>query len=57
MLAELCLPYWYPLYAFFRTFLLASLQHILANEWDKRRTKKRGGGIVFVLSWSHGRAR
>ena len=56
-LAELCLPYWYPLYAFFRTFLLASLQHILANEWDKRRTKKRGGGIVFVLSWSHGRAR
>lgn len=84
-LAELCLTYWYPLYAFvrrrgsthhdaedltqaffgklleknylgdasrergrFRTFLLASLQHFLANEWDKRRAKKRGGGIVFV---------
>ena len=32
----------------FRTFLLASLKHFLANEWDKRSAKKRGGGIVFV---------
>lgn len=84
-LAELCITYWYPLYAFvrrggathhdaedltqaffgklleknylgdasrergrFRTFLLASLKHFLANEWDKRSAKKRGGGIVFV---------
>lgn len=32
----------------FRTFLLASLKHFLANEWHKRSAKKRGGGIVFV---------
>ena len=32
----------------FRTFLLASLKHFLANEWDKRAAKKRGGGVVFV---------
>jgi RNA polymerase sigma-70 factor (ECF subfamily) len=28
----------------FRSFLLASLKHFLANEWDKQRAKKRGGG-------------
>src|SRR5215475_2762172 len=28
----------------FRWFLLASLKHFLANEWDRGRTKKRGGG-------------
>jgi len=28
----------------FRSFLLASLNHFLANEWDKARTIKRGGG-------------
>jgi len=28
----------------FRSFLLASLNHFLANEWDKTRTLKRGGG-------------
>ena len=28
----------------FRSFLLASLKHFLANEWDKVRAKKRGGG-------------
>lgn len=27
----------------FRCFLLASLKHFLANEWDKRRSVKRGG--------------
>jgi RNA polymerase sigma-70 factor (ECF subfamily) len=27
----------------FRTFLRASLQHFLANEWDKKRALKRGG--------------
>ena len=32
----------------FRTFLLSSLKHFLANEWHKRNAKKRGGGIVFV---------
>ncbi len=34
----------------FRTFLLSSLDHVLANEWDKRRTLKRGGRCLFV-SW------
>jgi RNA polymerase sigma factor (sigma-70 family) len=27
----------------FRSFLLASLKHFLANEWDKARAQKRGG--------------
>src|SRR5262245_47471549 len=27
----------------FRSFLLASLKHFLANEWDRARTRKRGG--------------
>jgi RNA polymerase sigma-70 factor (ECF subfamily) len=29
----------------FRSFLLASLNHFIANEWDKQHTKKRGGGL------------
>lgn len=28
----------------FRSFLLASLQHFLCNEWDRNHAKKRGGG-------------
>src|SRR4051794_34289874 len=32
----------------FRSFLLASLKHFLANEWDKARAQKRGGGQVPV---------
>jgi RNA polymerase sigma-70 factor (ECF subfamily) len=28
----------------FRTFLRASIGHFLANEWDRGRAKKRGGG-------------
>jgi len=28
----------------FRAFLLSSLSHFLANEWDKVRAQKRGGG-------------
>ena len=28
----------------FRAFLLASVNHLLANEWDKARALKRGGG-------------
>jgi RNA polymerase sigma-70 factor (ECF subfamily) len=28
----------------FRTFLLSSVSHFLANEWDRERAKKRGGG-------------
>lgn len=32
----------------FRAFLLAALKHFLANEWDKARAQKRGGGVVPV---------
>jgi RNA polymerase sigma-70 factor (ECF subfamily) len=32
----------------FRSFLLASLKHFLANEWDKAQTQKRGGGRSFI---------
>ncbi len=29
----------------FRCFLLASLKHFLANEWNRNRAQKRGGGV------------
>lgn len=32
----------------FRSFLLASMKHFLANEWDKSRAIKRGGGQPLV---------
>lgn len=32
----------------FRTFLLTALERFLANEWDKARALKRGGGRQFV---------
>jgi len=32
----------------FRTFLLASLDHFLANEWRSARAAKRGGGRTLV---------
>lgn len=32
----------------FRSFLLAALKHFLANEWDKARAQKRGGGQVLI---------
>jgi len=32
----------------FRSFLLASLKHFLANEWDRARTRKRGSGRTVV---------
>jgi len=36
----------------FRAFLLASLKHFLANEWDKSRRQKRGGGVApLSLDW------
>lgn len=36
----------------FRSFLLASLKHFLANEWDKSQRQKRGGGVVHLsLDW------
>jgi RNA polymerase sigma factor (sigma-70 family) len=36
----------------FRAFLLASLKHFLANEWDKANRQKRGGGVLHLsLDW------
>jgi RNA polymerase sigma factor (sigma-70 family) len=32
----------------FRSFLLASLKHFLANEWRKAKAQKRGGGNIFI---------
>lgn len=32
----------------FRSFLLASLKHFLANEWDRARALKRGGHVKIV---------
>src|SRR5277367_6832150 len=39
----------------FRSFLLTSLKHFLANEWDRNRAQKRGGGRS-VLSIDFGTA-
>lgn len=36
----------------FRAFLLASLKHFLANEWDKSQRQKRGGNVTHLsLDW------
>ncbi|MBI5387684.1 MAG: sigma-70 family RNA polymerase sigma factor [Verrucomicrobia bacterium] len=36
----------------FRAFLLASLKHFLANEWDRTHRQKRGGGVApLSLDW------
>ncbi len=32
----------------FRTFLLTSMTHFLANEWDRRQTQRRGGGAPIL---------
>jgi RNA polymerase sigma-70 factor (ECF subfamily) len=32
----------------FRSFLLASMQHFLANQWDRAHALKRGGGVAPV---------
>lgn len=37
----------------FRTFLLSSLQHFLANEWDRSQAQKRGGGYKLVSLDEH----
>ena len=42
----------------FRTFLLTSFSHFLANEWDKSRAKKRGGDrFHFSLDFDDGERR
>lgn len=33
----------------FRSFMLASLKHYMANAWDRERALKRGGDCKFVL--------
>lgn len=37
----------------FRSFLLASLKHFLANEWDRARAKKRGGEHAHISLDAH----
>jgi RNA polymerase sigma-70 factor (ECF subfamily) len=32
----------------FRSFLLASMNHFLTNEWDRRKAEKRGGKLTFL---------
>lgn len=32
----------------FRSFLLAALEHFLANEWRRAHAQKRGGNIAFI---------
>jgi RNA polymerase sigma-70 factor (ECF subfamily) len=32
----------------FRSFLLAALEHFLANEWRRAKAQKRGGHVAFV---------
>jgi RNA polymerase sigma factor (sigma-70 family) len=32
----------------FRTFLLSAMNHFLANEWNKARAQKRGGGATLL---------
>lgn len=42
----------------FRSFLLASFSHFLANEWDRRRARKRGGGRpTLALDFASGESR
>ena len=41
----------------FRTFLLVVLKRFLADEWDKARAQKRGGGQVFCVDWSSAETR
>lgn len=42
----------------FRAFLLASLKHFLANEWDRAQRQKRGGGALHLsLDWQDAEAR
>ena len=34
----------------FRSFLLTAFKHFMANEWDRARAKKRGGG-AYIISY------
>jgi len=37
----------------FRSFLLASMNHFLSDEWDKARAEKRGAGKIVSLDTEH----
>jgi len=37
-----------PVHCKFRSFLLASVKHFLANDWDREQALKRGGDYQFV---------
>ncbi len=38
----------------FRAFLLASLKHFLANQWDRSQSRKRGGKVaILTLDWQN----
>ena len=37
-----------PMRGRFRSFLLGSLKHFLANEWDHAHAQKRGGGVTML---------
>src|SRR5215831_14791701 len=37
-----------PLHGKFRSFLLASVKNFLANDWDRNRAIRRGGGYQFI---------
>ncbi len=42
----------------FRSFLLASMKNLLANEWNRAQTQKRGGGVpLFSLDEETAEAR
>jgi RNA polymerase sigma-70 factor (ECF subfamily) len=42
----------------FRAFLLASLKHFLANEWDRKNRQKRGGAATHLsLDWQNADSR
>jgi len=41
----------------FRSFLLTSLKFFVADEEDRRRANKRGGGIVVAFEFSSGEER
>ncbi len=32
----------------FRSYLLGAMKHFLAHDWDRKRAKKRGGGLKIV---------
>lgn len=36
----------------FRSFLLACLNHYVADERDKARAQRRGGGLLYSVGWN-----